>query len=147
MKAKVRSHKYNHNNNINYPGKGGRTRSNIGNLTLEGFTAGPDRGMVYYQGRPLCDDGAETTGMWDLKDATVVCRTLGFSRATKEYSDACEFGPCPPKGIPFAMSGFGCIGNEKHIVDCPHDGTVASNCGNNGVTAGDSQDIVGVECA
>merc|ERR1712037_692677 len=116
-------------------------------ITLEGSDAGPGRGMVYYQGRPLCDDdSAGTNHVWDMEDAQVICRMLGFSKATKEHHDSCVFGPCPPAGIPFAMSGFKCTGSETHIADCPHDPTVTSYCGNNGVTRG-GEDIVGVECA
>ena len=44
------------------------------------------------------------------------------------------------------MSGFKCTGSETHIADCPHDATVVSDCGTNGVTDG-SNDHVGVECA
>ena len=71
---------------------------------------------------------------------------LGFSKATQFYKDKCEFGPCPTKGIPFAMSGFKCTGRETHIIDCPHDSSVSSECGTSGVTNGKSDDIVAVEC-
>merc|ERR1719153_1283665 len=110
------------------------------NLTLEGSNAGPNRGTVYLNGRPLCDDDINSrdgNSVWDLDDATVVCRMLGFSKATKEYHDNTEgcFGSCSPAGIPFAMSGFQCTGTESHILDCPHDATVSSACGDhNGVT-------------
>ena len=71
---------------------------------------------------------------------------LGFSKGTQFYKDKCEFGPCPTKGIPFAMSGFKCSGRETHIIDCPHDSTVSSACGTSGVTGGNTDDIVAVEC-
>ena len=117
-------------------------------ITLEGSNAGPDRGMVYYQGRPLCDDDSRNNYRWDITDATVICKMLGFSRATKapHYTAEACFGRCPPAGTPFVMSGFKCTGSETHISDCPHDATVSSFCGNNGVT-GSYNDIVGVECA
>ena len=106
--------------------------------------------MVFYNGLPLCDDNSFGDGVWDLDDATVVCRMLGFSKAAKEYNDnICRdnnFGSCPPAGIPFAMSGFQCTGSESHILDCPHDGTVSSHCGANGFTPSNGADIVGVEC-
>merc|ERR1712037_529545 len=98
-------------------------------ITLRGSSAGPDRGMVYYQGRPLCDDASDEHNVWDMEDAQVICRMLGFSKATKSYHDNDVFGDNPPAGIPFAMSGFKCTGSETHIVDCPHDPTVSSNCG------------------
>ena len=118
-------------------------------ITLEGATAGPDRGMVYYQGRPLCDDDRYNANTWSINDANVVCKMLGFSRATKEYHDTmiCKvFGGCPPAGIPFAMSGFKCTGSETHIAACQHDDTVTHYCGKKGVTLGNGADIVGVEC-
>jgi len=118
------------------------------NLTLEGSNAGPDRGMVYLNGRPLCDEDSGNHEVWDLDDATVVCRMLGFSKAKKSYNYCLNsyFGSCPPAGIPFAMSGFQCTGSESHILDCLHDGTVPSNCGINGFTDSAGNDIVGVEC-
>merc|ERR1712037_594267 len=116
-------------------------------ITLEGSDAGPNRGMVYYQGLPLCDDAIGESGVWDIEDANVICRMLGYTKATNYYHDTCAFGDCPPYGTPFAMSGFKCTGSETHILDCPHDATVSSRCANNGVTSSGADDIVGVECA
>jgi len=116
-------------------------------VTLEGSSSSHDRGQVYLNGRPLCDDGIEQGAMWDINDAKVICRMLGFSTATKEYSDKCPFGNCPP-GLSFVMSGFNCTGTEAHIIDCPHDGAVSDKCGSSGVTDGvGGVDYVGVECA
>ena len=118
-------------------------------ITLEGHNAGPNRGTVYYQGRPLCDDDSHNKMAWDINEATVICKMLGFSRATAapHYTQEACFGSCPPKGMSFAMSGFKCNGSETNIDDCPHDATVSRFCGTNNVTRGDFQDIVGVECA
>ena len=124
----------------------GHSFSSHGLITLEGSDAGPDRGYVYYNGRPLCDDNSAGYSVWDIQDAHVICRMLGFARAANSFRQTCNFGDCPPEGIPFAMSGFKCTGSETHITDCPHDATVPSYCGNNGVTHGDAADIVGVEC-
>ena len=125
------------------------------NITLEGSNAGPDRGMVYYNGLPLCDDDSANEDSWDLNDATVVCRMLGFSTAKKHYIEfqGAPWTFCPPVGTPFAMSGFKCTGRETSILDCPHDATVSTWCGStvssylgsSGVTD-DGADIVGVEC-
>ena len=115
-------------------------------ITLGGSNAGPDRGHVFYQGRPLCDDDSDNTSAWDIDDAHVVCKMLGFSRATTFSRDRCDYGDCPAAGIPFAMGGFKCTGSENHILDCPHDATVADICGTNGVTTGNWHNIVGVEC-
>ena len=116
-------------------------------VTLRGSNAGPDRGNVYYQGRPLCSEDKDTHNVWDISDANVICRMLGYTKATNAPHDSCDFGDCPPAGIPFSMSGFKCTGSETHITDCPHDPTVSSRCGSNGVTDGSAVDIVGVECA
>ena len=112
---------------------------------MEGSNAGPDRGHVYYNGRPLCDDAGSGGVGWDIDDAHVICKMLGFSRATNAYNDACPFGACPP-GIPFVKGGFKCTGSETNILDCPHDDPVSSDCGNNGVTDSSGTDIVGVKC-
>jgi len=116
-------------------------------VTLEGSNAGPDRGHVFYNGRPLCSETEEGTATtWNLNAAKVVCRMLGFSTATAYSQDQCKHGDCPPAGISFAKSGFKCTGSETHILECPHDTNVVDNCGSQGATSGRT-DIVGVTCA
>ena len=119
--------------------------SHMGKVSLEGSNARPNGGYVYYNGRPVCDDDHNGSDSWDLNDATVVCKMLGFSNVTEHYSDICNFGPCPPNGTPFSMSGLKCTGNEIHIEDCVHDSTVSSYCGRRRFTQ-NTGDIVGVEC-
>ena len=63
----------------------------FGAITLHGANAGPNRGIVYYNGSPLCDDGEPATGLWDTYDATVVCKMLGFTRATASYRDSAMY--------------------------------------------------------
>ena len=118
-----------------------------GTIRLEGFTADPARGIVHYNGRPLCSENRFNEDVWDNKAANVICKMMGFTGARDFSYDQCDFGPCPPAGIPFAMSGFKCAGSESHILDCPHDRTVSSHCGNGGVTNTAGYDVVGVECA
>ena len=117
-----------------------------GAITLEGTNANSDRGHVYFSGRPLC---AETTGgstTWDINASNVVCRMLGFPGASSTLSvDGCTYGGCPD-GVAFGFSGFKCTGNEAHILECPHDETVPSNCGSSGATGGSQNDIIGVQC-
>ena len=119
--------------------------SHMGKVSLEGSNARPNGGYVYYNGRPVCDDDHNGSDSWDLNNATVVCKMLGFSNVTEHYSDICNFGPCPPNGTPFSMSGLKCTGNEIHIEDCVHDSTVSSYCGRRRFTQ-NTGDIVGVEC-
>ena len=60
----------------------------------------------------VCDDG------WDLKDATVVCRELGFPGAISSYCCA-AFG----QGTgPIWLSDVRCTGNETSLSLCSHRG-------------------------
>ena len=52
---------------------------------------------------------------WDIIDAGVVCRQLGFSGAT-EAKTGSYFGE--PEG-PMYMQGVSCDGSEAKITDCP----------------------------
>ena len=116
-------------------------------VSLEGTNAGPDRGMVFYNGLPICDDDINTANVWDLDNGKVVCRMLGYSRATEVFHNSDFGGGYPAKGSQFAKSGFHCTGSENHILDCPHDQTVSKECCDNGVTCGNGGDIVGGVCA
>ena len=56
----------------------------------------------------VCDDG------WDLKDANVVCSSLGFNNAleiTKMYG---------PGSGNIWLTNVGCLGNEDSILQCEH---------------------------
>ena len=113
---------------------------------MEGSNARHDRGHVYHQGRPICSEDSTGSDVWDIDDAHVVCKTLGFARATTFSRDRCDYGDCPAAGIPFAMGGFKCTGSENNILDCPHDATAHTTCGKEGVTNDPGHDIVGVQC-
>ena len=68
------------------------------------------RVAVYYNNTwgTLCDEG------WDIRDAHVVCRMLGFHHAVEARSGA-SFG----EGTgPVWLSNLGCSGSESNISQC-----------------------------
>ncbi|XP_022096135.1 uncharacterized protein LOC110982186 [Acanthaster planci] len=90
---------------------------------------------VYYQDEwgTVCDDE------WDLFDANVVCKQLGFTRATEAHSGA-RFG----EGLgPILLDDVECTGEESRLEDCPNRGWREENCGHGedaGVTCTDISD-------
>ena len=82
-----------------------------------------DEGLVevFYNGDwgTVCDDD------WDIDDAYVVCRQLGYSgRTVDAYSDA-QFGEgC---GIIW-LDDVQCNGSESNLFDCPNNGPGIHNC-------------------
>ena len=76
---------------------------------------------VQYNGAwgTICDDS------WDLQDANVVCRELGYSGASSA-----------PQGAAFGqgtgqiwMDDVQCVGNETSISQCTHKRWGVHNCG------------------
>ncbi|XP_030060560.1 deleted in malignant brain tumors 1 protein-like [Microcaecilia unicolor] len=65
---------------------------------------------VFFDGawRSICDHG------WDLKDATVVCKQLGFHSAVSSSADFDE----GDRSI--VLDDVHCAGNESSLWDCPH---------------------------
>ena len=66
----------------------------------------------------VCDD------LWDLTDANVVCRELGFERAVKAHVSA-TFGQ--GNGTIW-MDDVRCTGNERSLTECRHNGWGKQNC-------------------
>ena len=66
----------------------------------------------------VCDDG------WDLQDATVVCRQLGYGRAVAALGSA-TFGE---GSGPIWYDNVRCNGSEASITQCAHDGLGVHNC-------------------
>ena len=89
--------------------------SNHGDLASEG------RVEVFYKGvwGTVCDDD------WDLKDANVVCRQLGFAGAVAANTSA-AFGE--GKGQIW-MDDVRCTGDESSLTECGHIGWGNENCG------------------
>ena len=76
---------------------------------------------VYYNGLwgTVCDDD------WDIKDANVVCRQLGFFRASGAPHGA-TYGQ--GSGTTW-MDNVGCQGGEASLLLCAHNGWGTENCG------------------
>ena len=74
----------------------------------------------------ICDNG------WDVNDAKVICKQLGFPGPSRSYSGS-YFGPATG---PIWLDDVSCSGSETHIYDCRHRGWGSHDCthgGNSGV--------------
>ena len=91
-------------------------------------------GTNYHWGG-ICDDS------FDINDANVICRMLGFPSAIAAlaYSTADDLYGIAPSGNNFVLDDFNCNGNETSVFDCKHNGEWNENCG--------ATDIAGVQCA
>lgn len=71
-----------------------------------------------HQWGTVCDDN------WDINDASVVCRQLGYQRAEAALIWA-YFGA----GVgPIWMDNVNCVGNEASLSGCQHDGFGRHDC-------------------
>ena len=108
-------------------------------LRLQGPKARPGFGRVevFYNGQwgTICDDN------WDLNDANVVCRQLGFPRAKA----ALQGNDVPDGTGQIWLDDVGCTGNETFLDNCPHQGWGIQNC-NHGEDAGVECVIPGKKC-
>ncbi|XP_071486164.1 scavenger receptor cysteine-rich domain-containing protein DMBT1-like [Diadema antillarum] len=95
---------------------------------------GPHEGRLeifyVYQWGTVCGDS------WDIAEASVVCRQLGFANAT-DYFPYAYFGRGSPTQ-PIYLDDVRCSGNETELTDCEHNGWGIDNCVHN-------QDV-GVRC-
>ena len=88
----------------------------------------------------ICDDE------FDINDANVICKMLGFPYATTALASSTDFGISPaydlygpaPSGNNFVVSGLKCTGNELSVFDCLHSGEWNEKCWAN--------EIAGVQC-
>ena len=69
-------------------------------------------------GGTVCDDS------WDVNDAKVVCRSLGYGGTAQKFSHS-EFGRGSGE---IWLDEVGCNGNEANIFECSHNGWGTHNC-------------------
>ena len=84
--------------------------------------SGPHEGNLYFQGAPVCSlNKAGSALEWNTKDKdktpTVVCKMLGFSRATDTW---CVSSPFPATTLPAKLSSVSCSGGQSSILECQH---------------------------
>ena len=77
---------------------------------------------VYYNGRwgTVCDDG------WDITDAAVACRQMGFTGVS--VSITTQFGS-GSSSQSIWLDNLGCFGSESRLIDCNHNGIGWHDCG------------------
>ncbi|NWX23955.1 MARCO protein, partial [Aegotheles bennettii] len=75
---------------------------------------------IFYQGSwgTICDDG------WSVQDATVVCRMLGYNRATSAFTAKAGTGR-------IWLDDVNCSGNEYSIFECQKRDWGVNNCSHN----------------
>lgn len=89
----------------------------------DGDAANQGRVEIFYGGQwgTVCDN------LWDLLDASVVCRGLGFKNATEALGGA-AFGP---GSGPVMLDEVECTGTEPSLANCTSLGWLKSNCRHN----------------
>ena len=92
---------------------------------------GTGRVEIFHDGRW----GTICTDQWDIYDARVACRQLGYEDAGRALS-----GSYVPDGTgPIWLDNLTCTGNEKTLDNCTHRGWGVHNCSHWG--------DAGVECS
>ncbi len=86
-----------------------------GNVTEGRVEVSNDNGVTW---GTVCDDS------WNLNDANVVCRQLGFDRATEAVSNA-YFGVGTGN---ISMDDVTCFGSEAQLGECYYSGWNINNC-------------------
>ena len=96
---------------------------------------GTGRVEVFYQGQwgTVCDDH------WDIDDARVVCRQLGYKYVIRAFQASNRNHKVPVGSGQIWFDNVHCTGNEKNFTSCAHNGWGSHNCGH-------SEDA-GVECS
>ena len=76
---------------------------------------------VYYNSEwgTVCDDS------WDLTDATVACRQMGFVSASASGSSLFGSGASSQR---IWLDDVACSGSELRLIDCGHNGVGNESC-------------------
>ena len=90
---------------------------------VNGPTSYEGRVEVYHNGEwgTVCDDG------WDLTDARVVCRQLGYDLANNTINtrNSTHYGEGSGQ---IWLNNVSCVSNESNIVNCSHGGWGIHDC-------------------
>ena len=89
-------------------------------VRLVGDSYNSGRVEVYYNGTwgTVCND------YWDINNARVVCRQLGFRYALNAYQDA-HYGQGTGSIL---LDDVHCLGDESSLFSCSHRGVGIHNC-------------------
>ena len=92
----------------------------LGVRIVDGYSYNEGRVEVYYNGvwGTVCDDS------WDISDALVVCKQLGFPDAEAAY----QGGSVVNGTGPIWLDDVNCKGYESSLSSCPHSGWGNHNC-------------------
>ena len=92
---------------------------------------GTGRLEVFYNGiwGTVCDDS------WDINDAKVACRQLGYAYAVR----ALQGSDIPDGTGQIWLDDLKCNGSEQNLISCSHSGLGNENCGHG--------EDAGVECS
>ena len=92
-------------------------------MRLVGGSSNAGRVEVYYNGTwgTVCDD------YWDINNARVVCRQLGFRHALNTYRSA-HYGQGTGSIL---FENVSCEGSESSLFSCWHRGVGNHNCNHN----------------